>query len=239
MKEAIDRILNGLYTFLKSANHQKAVLGLSGGIDSALVAKLAMMAIGKENVTTLILPNEGMNSEESAKDAQEFAEELGINHHTISINDYLERYQDLPWKPSKLADMNIQARVRATILYHYANTHGALVLGTGNKTELMLGYFTKHGDGACDVLPIGALYKTDVWEMSKQLNLPDKIINKAPSAELQKAQTDEEEIGMTYAEIDVILKKFEAGGKPITHKEMIIEKRIRANLHKNKLVTIL
>ena len=158
---------------------------------------------------------------------------MGIEYKVVSIGDYVDRYQKLPWNETQEAHMNIQARVRATILYHYANSHEALVLGTGNKTEETLGYFTKYGDGAVDVLPIGSLYKTEVWAISKELGLPEAIINKTPSAELKAEHTDEDEIGMTYREMDDILRKFEAGGKAETEKEIKLRAMIDRNAHKS------
>jgi NAD+ synthase len=233
MKEKTDHIVAKLAEYVKNASFGRAVVGLSGGVDSALTAKLGVMALGKENVTALILPNDGMNKPQNIKDAEEWAEKLGVKQFKISINPFIEGYDRLPWKSSSLASMNIQARVRMTLLYHYANTHNAIVLGTGNKTELMLGYFTKYGDGATDILPIGDLYKTDVWEMAEKLGLPEVIVHKTASAELMRDQTDEEEIGMEYAQIDAILKRFEKGEKPANEDEQKLYDRMMANQHKN------
>ncbi|MBN1258269.1 NAD(+) synthase, partial [Candidatus Peregrinibacteria bacterium] len=116
---------------------------------------------------------------------------------------------------------------------HFANTHEALVLGTGNKTEIEIGYFTKYGDGACDLLPLGGLYKTEVGEAAKLLGIPNEIIEKTPSAELAEGQTDENEIGMTYAEMDDILKKFAKGKKLSSQNEKTLRERITDNRHKN------
>lgn len=212
---------------------------MSGGVDSALTAKLAVMVLGKGNIMALILPNIGVNKPKNIKDAQNWASELGIKQHTIPINPFIEGYEKLPWKFSGLAGMNIQARVRMTILYHFANTNNAVVLGTGNKTELMLGYFTKYGDGACDVLPIGNLYKTDVWKISEYLGLPEVIVHKTASAELMRDQTDEAEIGMEYHEIDKILQKFEKGKKPSGKSEQKLYDRMMTNRHKGNLPPII
>jgi NAD+ synthase len=233
MKNKADKIVKQLADYAKKSGFKKAVLGLSGGVDSALIAKLGVMALGKENVTALILPNEGLNKPQNVEDAVNWAAELGIEQFIIPINPFIQGYDKLPWKSSNLATMNIQARARMTILYHYANTHKAIVLGTGNKTELMLGYFTKYGDGATDILPIGGLYKTDVWKMAEELGIPDVIVRKAPSAELLSGQTDEGEIGMEYAEMDRILKKFEKGEKPSNESEEKLYERMTLNMHKN------
>ena len=234
IEEKIDHIVARLTDYFKKAGIKKAVVGLSGGVDSALTAKLGVMVLGKENITALILPNEGLNKPKNVQDAIDWAKELGIESHTIPINPFIDGYEKLPWQSASLAKMNIQARVRMTLLYHYANTHNAIVLGTGNKTELMLGYFTKHGDGATDILPIGDLYKTDVWEMSEYLGLPEVIVHKTASAELMRDQSDEEEIGMEYAKIDEILKKFKKSEKASSDDEQKLYDRMKANEHKNE-----
>ena len=230
----INHIVAELSNYLKKIGISKAVIGLSGGVDSALVLKLSTMALGAENITALIMPNDGLTSPQNIQDAKDWADELEVKHYTISINPFIEKYEDLPWDSSDLSRMNIQARVRMTLLYHYANTHHAIVLGTGNKTELMLGYFTKYGDGGTDILPIGDLYKTDVWGMSEALGLPEAIVHKTASAELMHDQSDEEEIGMDYSEIDRILKKFGQGEKPVNELEQGLYSRIEMNKHKNE-----
>ena len=233
--QKVASIVESLQTFFHSADRKKAVLGLSGGIDSALTAKFAVMALGAENVTAIIMPTSRNTKSSCVEDAEAWAKELGIESQTISIDSYILLYSKLPWEASGLADMNIQARVRANILYHYANTHDALVLGTGNKTEMMLGYFTKYGDGACDCEVIASLYKTEVWETARELSLPEAIINKAPSAGLFEGQTDEEEIGMTYAEMDKILVGFESGIQPATEAGKKLWRRVQSNRHKTEL----
>ena len=239
MDPRIKKISQGLKGYFEGAGFNKAVVGLSGGVDSALVAKFAVMALGKENVMAILMPNHGTSSDHSIADAKAWAEELGIDYRVVSIGDYVHRYQKLPWDESRDAHMNIQARIRATILYHYANSHEALVLGTGNKTEEMLGYFTKYGDGAVDVLPIGNLYKTDVWAIGKELGLPESILTKAPSAELHAGHTDEKEIGMTYANMDAILQKFEAGAEAKSKNEQKLYTRIQANAHKSVMPPVI
>jgi len=239
MDPRIDKIAQGLKEFFEKAGFKKAVVGLSGGVDSALVAKLAVLALGKENVTVLLMPNEGVSSDHSISDAKAFAEELEIEYRVVSIRDYVQRYKNLPWDESEEANINIQARVRMTILYHYANSNNALVLGTGNKSEITLGYFTKYGDGGADVLPIGSLYKTDVWKIAEELDLPEAIIKKTATAELKAGQTDKGEIGMSYSEIDEILRKFEAGGESESDKEKKLMKRIEVNRHKGELPPVL
>lgn len=236
MQTQVNSIIKQLQSFFHQSGLTKAVIGLSGGIDSALVAKLAVMSLGADNITGILLPNDSITKTENILDAENWAKELGINYHQISINSFLENYKSLPWNSSKLANINIQSRVRMTILYHYANTHDCLVLGTGNKTELMLGYFTKYGDGGVDVLPIGDLFKTEVFKMGQYLGLPKAILTKAPSAELIEAQTDEADIGMTYMEIDQILMNLDEVAD--NEKTAQIKARININAHKLKLAPI-
>ena len=235
----VDSIITNLKLFFQNAGKKKTVIGLSGGVDSSLVTKIAVMALGAKNVTALILPNLDINQTECVADAENFAKELGIKYYTIPINDYLKSFDKMPWEATEMANMNGQARARACILYHYANSNDALVLGTGNKTELKLGYFTKYGDGACDVLPIGSLYKTEVWEAAKELGLPEKIINKTPSAGLAPGQTDEGEIGVKYAEMDEVLKGFEQDKEPETDNGKKLWDRIQINKHKSEIPPII
>ncbi len=230
-----EKIIDEIRNFFKKNGFSKAVIGLSGGVDSALVSKLSVLALGKENVTAILMPNKGISSDESVLDAENFSKSLEITYHIVPIKNFLDLYNHLDWKASKEAKINIQARIRMTILYHYANSHKALVLGTGNKTEIQLGYFTKYGDGATDILPIANLYKTEVWEMAKELNLPKEIVEKTPSAELETGQSDEGEIGMNYSEIDRILMKIENGNDLQTDDEQKIYSRIMANRHKNQM----
>lgn len=229
------QLVRGLQQFMDQAGKSRAVLGLSGGVDSALTARIAAEALGADNVTALILPNEGVNDALDVADAESFAESLSIPHFTVPINAFLKAYGDLPWPGSKLAGMNLSARVRATILYHYANSLDALVLGTGNRTELLLGYFTKYGDGACDVEVIGRLYKTEVWAMARETGVPETIVTKAPSAGLFVGQTDEEELGMTYADIDSALRMIERGKKPTGSAADKVRALMKAARHKAEM----
>ncbi len=200
---------------------------------------MAVMALGRENVTALMLPNFGVNNPMNVRDAEKFCKTLGIRFYKIPINGYLDNYENLPWKATKFSKMNVQARIRANILYHFANSNQCLVLGTGNKTEIALGYFTKYGDGACDILPIGSLYKTEVWEAAKLLDIPKEIIEKTPSAELAENQTDEGEIGVLYREIDEVLQKMAKGKKVSTESAKTVNKWMAANKHKNDMPVVL
>jgi len=219
-------MVSELARYFKQSGLDRAVIGVSGGIDSALTLKLAVDAIGADKVTAILMPEKGVSSEENLVHAKTLCEFLKVERHYIPLNKYLVDYLSLPWKPNDLAQINIKARIRMVILYNYANTKNALVLGTSNKTELFLGYGTKYGDLAADIEVIGNLFKEDVYKLAEHVGLPDEFITKTPSAELYAGQTDEKDLGMTYKEIDATLRQFDRG---IT-KEDIINKGINPNL---------
>ena len=206
MEKKYQKIIKELQKFFKKNNFTKAVLGLSGGIDSSLTLKLAVDALGAENVVGVLMPETGLTKDENMTHAKGLADYLGVTTYAVPINTALVPFNTTPWRPSNVAQMNTKARVRMIILYSFANTEGAVVLGTSNKSEILLGYGTKHGDAASDIYVIGDLLKTDVWKMSEFLGLPSEIIEKAPSAELAIGQTDEGELGASYKDLDKILK---------------------------------
>ena len=178
---------------------------MSGGIDSTLVAYLSCEALGKENVFGVIMPSETTPTEDSVHGI-EIAQKLGIEYAKIPIDSILNEFLSVSQlEDNDLAIGNLKARIRMSIIYYYANQKNYLVTGTGNKSEILIGYFTKHGDGACDFEPIGDLYKTEVFELSRLLDVPTEIIDKPPRAGLWDNQTDEAEIGMSYDLLDQIL----------------------------------
>lgn len=188
-----------------------AILGLSGGVDSAVVAYLLAAAVPVKQLHGFFLPSATNNSSDQA-DAELVAQILGITLTNISIDPLIASYQSANNDfAGGLPLMNLKARIRMTMLYGRANLVSGLVIGTGNKTELMTGYFTKYGDGGVDLLPLGGLYKTTVWELARQLQVPDRIIVKTPSAGLQLGQTDEAELGLSYLQLDAILRAQETG----------------------------
>ena len=180
------------------------VIGLSGGIDSALSATLAVEAVGKEKVFGILMPYKS-SSESSIIDAMELVNKLGIESTQIDISPMINAYYPELTDENKLRAGNKMARERMSILFDYAHKMNRLVLGTGNRTEISLGYTTLFGDSACSLNPLGQLYKTEVRELSKVLGVPSSIINKPPSADLWAGQTDEDEIGVTYPQIDHLL----------------------------------
>jgi NAD+ synthase len=183
---------------------RRVVLGLSGGIDSTLSAYLAARALGPENVCGVRMPY-ASSSEETMEHAALVARELGIEMMTLAITEQIDAYFRQCPDASRLRRANKMARERMTILYDQSAAQEALVVGTSNKTELMIGYGTIHGDMASAVNPIGDLYKTQVWALSAHLGVPDVVIRKKPTADLWAGQTDEAELGFSYAAVDRLL----------------------------------
>lgn len=189
---------------IQKAGFNKVVLGLSGGIDSALVAYIASKALGGENVTGVMMPYK-LSSPESLEHAKEVAKGCDINSEVVEITEmidpYLKKFPDI----DKLRSGNKMARERMSILYDFSAKNRALVLGTSNKTELLLGYGTQYGDMASAINPIGDLYKTQVWDLSEHMKVPSEVVDKKPSADLWAGQSDEQELGFTYREADCLL----------------------------------
>jgi NAD+ synthase len=183
---------------------KRAVIGLSGGIDSALSAYLSAEALGAENVLAVRMPYR-TSSEDSLTDADKVIEALGLSSITVPITEMadplINRFPDM----SSMRKGNIMARLRMTILYDQSVVWGGLVMGTSNKTEILLGYSTVYGDSGVALQPIGDLYKTQIRQLSAALNVPASVIQKPPSADLWEGQTDEGELGYTYADVDQVL----------------------------------
>lgn len=199
------KILTGfIQTEVTRAGFHKAVLGLSGGIDSALACYLAAEALGPENVMVIRMPYK-TSSQGSLDHAQLVIDALGVQALTIPITEMvdplIERFPDMENRRKG----NIMARQRMIILFDQSEAFKGLVIGTGNKTEILLGYSTLYGDSACALNPIGDLYKAQVRQLSKAVGVPQPILDKAPSADLWVGQTDETELGFTYEQADQIL----------------------------------
>ena len=204
----VERIMSFIKSSVERSGTTGVVIGLSGGIDSSVTAVLAVKALGKDGVTGLILPDSETTPIEDVQDARELAESLGISYFQLDIRDVFKAYgKTLPFygEHFKVANGNLRARIRMTILYYYANISNRLVCGTGDKSELLLGYYTKYGDGGVDILPIADLYKTQVRELARKLGLPKKLCEKPSSPRLWPGQMAEDELGITYEEIDQIL----------------------------------
>lgn len=186
------------------AGFKKAVIGISGGVDSALSAFLGVLALGKENVIGISMPYR-TSSEASKEDARLVANTLGIEFHEIDITPFIDAYYENLPNADRIRRGNKMARERMSILYDFAHWKKAMVLGTSNKSENLIGYFTRWGDGAEDIDPLGDLYKTQVWEMAEFVGVPERVVKKAPSADLWPGQTDKSELGLTYHILDQIL----------------------------------
>ena len=204
LKEVHSELVEFLRESFKKAGFSKAVLGLSGGIDSALVAYLLRDALGKENVLAIMMPYKSSNPD-SLNHAKLVIEDLRINSKTIEITDMIDAYFKNEKEATSLRMGNKMARERMSILFDYSSKENALVVGTSNKTEIYLGYSTQFGDSACALNPIGDLYKTNIWDLSRYLKIPNELIEKKPSADLWEGQTDEQEMGLTYKEADQVL----------------------------------
>ena len=187
---------------VRAAGAKGVVVGLSGGVDSAVVAALCVAALGRRRVLALLM-NEDW---QASLQAEKYAGQLGIACRKVGITPILRSFELAAGRTSaRLATANLKPRTRMAILYYFANSMGLLVAGTGNKSEIQTGYFTKYGDGGVDFLPIGGLYKTQVRALAAFLKVPDAIIDAPPTAGLWKGQTDEGELGITYGELDKLL----------------------------------
>lgn len=246
LEKAQNTIIDFIRNEVKKAGLGGAVVGISGGIDSALTATLTVKALGEENVLGIHMPESGLTSAADTKDAKILSNWLGIKFLTIDISGIIQAFMTtIPDSEffDRISKGNMKARTRMSILYLYANHLNRMVMGTGNKTELLLGYYTKYGDGGVDTEPIGGLYKTEVWELSRKLGIPDSIINKKPTAGLWTGQTDEAELGMPYTTVDKVLKMLEINtdSQSILESAKIsegqlnsIRKRIEQSEHKRK-----
>ena len=226
------RIINWIKSQVVQAKAKGIVMGLSGGIDSCVVAALAKKEVGRNRLLALILPC-GSHVSDLA-DATAMARKFKIKTEIIDLSGvYNNLLKILP--PSKgLAKNNLKPRLRMLILYYFANKLNYLVCGTGNKSELMVGYFTKHGDGGVDILPIGGLLKKQVRALAEELGIPGNIINKPPSAGLWHGQTDEGEMGITYNELDDILERMANDRKQLSAKGAVakVKKMVNNSGHK-------
>jgi NAD+ synthase len=208
MSELADRIAGWIASQVEGAGLEGACFGLSGGVDSAVVGALLKRALG-ERCLGLLMPCGSDPGD--LEDARLCGEAFGIETETVALDGpYRALCAALP-EATPLACANLKPRLRMATLYYYANKLSYIVAGTGNRTEIMVGYFTKHGDGGADVMPLGGLYKTEVRALARELGVPGRIIEKPPSAGLWEGQTDEEELGMTYEELDRVLAALESG----------------------------
>jgi len=228
-------IVKWLQKKVKNAGAKGAVVGLSGGIDSAVTVRLAQKAFA-DDLLGVIMPCHSNTQDE--EDAQILAEKFSIKYIKYDLSEVLDHFLDglkrTGIEGDRLAAANIKPRLRMTALYYYAAALNHLVVGTDNRSELKIGYFTKYGDGGIDLAPLGSLVKHEVKGLAHQLDIPDKIINKKPSAGLWSGQTDEAEMGFSYQELDHYILTGEAD-EEIKQK---IEKLAAKNRHKLEPVPI-
>lgn len=207
-----DDIVQWMKQYAAQARANGYVVGLSGGIDSSVTAALAVKAMGSDRTLGVVLPCHSQSQD--ADCAREVAKVLDLEVLTVPLGPtYDALVETLPPGP-EIAYANVKPRLRMTTLYYLAQSYGYLVAGTGNKPEIMVGYFTKYGDGGVDLEPLGELYKHEVKGLARVLKIPEVIIKRPPSAGLWPGQSDEEELGITYAELDAILDAMANGDPP-------------------------
>jgi len=199
-----DHLTNFIKTILTQTGFTRLVLGLSGGVDSSVVAYLSVRAIGPENVTGVIMPYRDSNPD-SVRDAEFVAKEVGVNRRFADITPMIDVYFEFNPTADPIRRGNNMARERMTILYDISAEIKALVIGTANKSESLMGYGTLYGDIACALNPLGNVYKTQVYQLARHLGVPSRIVDKPPSADLWPGQTDEGELGIAYKNLDLFL----------------------------------
>ncbi|MBN1860936.1 MAG: NAD+ synthase [Candidatus Thermoplasmatota archaeon] len=191
-------------TYVESSGCKRIVIGLSGGVDSAVCALLCRDALGSKNVQCLFLPDTTTPALDR-KHVELFVDTFHMKTKQIDISPFVTTLQNALAQKRRMTLANIKPRVRMILLYEYANETGSLVCGTSNKSEILVGYFTKYGDGGVDIQPLGDLYKTQVYQLATHLKIPAPIIKKPPTAGLWAGQTDEKELGLSYITLDTIL----------------------------------
>lgn len=232
MKKEIENIIEWMKETVNNAGAKGVVLGLSGGIDSAVVGALAKKAF-PNNSLGIIMPCE--SNEQDEKDARLVAEAIGLKIEKVDLTDtYRQLIKDSFVSENKMAKSNIKPRLRMTTLYYYAQENNYLVLGCSNASELYIGYFTKYGDSGSDLIPLAEYLKDEVYELAKELQIPQEVITKQPTAGLWEAQTDEKEMGFTYKELNAHIRGQKVDEK-IAEK---IERMHKNSEHKRKFVTM-
>ena len=209
LKETTILVQDFIRTYVENSKCKGVVIGLSGGIDSAITAIICRQALGKSKTHCLFLPDSTTPNSDK-KHYEIIVKKFDLNSEKRDITNIVDQIsKNCCVYPDKFSLANLKARIRMAIVYEYANMNNLFVCGTSNKSELLIGYFTKYGDGGVDVMPIGDIYKTQIYQLAKYLEIPNEIISKPPTAGLWKGQTDEEELKLTYKQLDLILAGLE------------------------------
>jgi NAD+ synthase len=230
-----NKIVSWLKKEVKSSGAKGIVLGLSGGIDSAVVAALAKEAVGASKVLALFMPCH--SQAQDLRDARALARKLGIKSRLVDLTGVYDKFLKALPSAGRLCQANLRPRLRMAALYYFASRLNYLVCGTGNKSEISVGYFTKYGDSGADLLPIAGLLKRQVRRLAKGLKIPSVIIEKAPTAGLWPGQTDEGEMGITYEDLDDILSQLACGRKQVMRslKARRVMEMVRRSAHKRAM----
>ncbi len=242
--EITPRIHEFILHMVEKTGLNGVIVNVSGGIDSAVSVHLAVQALGPERVTAITIPERDVTPERDITDVMLHCKQLNLTCNTVEITSILHVMRDIMPRydvTDRITCGNIRSRLRMMIAYHHANVEHKLVMGTSNKTELLTGFFTKFGDGGVDFMPLGDLWKYNIKQLARYLEIPENIIKKAPSPGFYEGHTDEEELGMSYDNIDLILYSYErgftikeiSGDLSISSSEVTrILNRVKANQHK-------
>ncbi|MHC1590327.1 MAG: NAD+ synthase [Candidatus Hecatellaceae archaeon] len=249
---AAEKLGRLMLNLLEASKASGVAVGVSGGLDSSTVLALAVKALGAERVYAVAMPEHGVTSTGDLEDARKLSEVLGAKFFQAEISPVVKALeQAIPVfnRENQVAWGNLKPRVRMAVLYYFANRFNLLVAGTGNKSEILVGYFTKYGDGAADFLPLGGLYKTQVRQLAAHLGIPGEILGKTPTAGLWPGQTDEGELGVKYEVLDLVLHGLvdlrltpEEVARQAGVSGSLVEKvksRVKASLHKLRTAPIL
>jgi len=230
-----DSLASWMRTAVEKAGLRGFVVGLSGGIDSAVTAALSVRAVGTANTFGVIMPCHSQTQD--ADYATMLAQSLSLTPEVIDLTAACDAFEAVLPEGPPMAHANIRPRLRMTALYYMAQSRACLVAGTGNKPEMMVGYFTKYGDGGVDLEPLGDLYKHEVRALARTLDVPEPIITRPPTAGLWPGQTDEDELGVTYDELDAILDALETGAPMPSPASIVarIQRMIATSAHKRAL----
>lgn len=213
-------------------------MGLSGGVDSSLAAVLAKKAVGRNRLLCLLLPCG--SSPQDWRDSQLMVRKFNLRSRTVNIKPVYDLLCKLLPPGNKKTVGNIKSRLRMLVLYHFANRMNYLVAGTGNKSEIMVGYFTKYGDGGVDILSLAGLFKKEVRRLAKEMGVPQGIIDKPPTAGLWVGQTDEGEMGISYNQLDDILSRLEANRRQTVPAPIVakVKRMIESSQHKRQVAAV-